>query len=182
MYKVSYGHALLLLAAMLGAGSASAADAAAECIPINIPSHYTAAVNSRVSPSDTVSRNTQPSEAKTAATAPQGGVYEVNAGEGLFGIARSLGVSPQVLIESNQLTPPYTLRKGQVLQLSSKTRNAQAADSTKTITQTDQYLVRVGDTLYAVSRQTGISVKTLVTLNQLAEPFQLNAGQTLRLQ
>ncbi|MFN3786050.1 MAG: LysM peptidoglycan-binding domain-containing protein, partial [Thiothrix sp.] len=180
MYQVSYGHSLLLLAAMLSAERAGAADAAA-CIPINIPSHYTAAVNSRVPPNDTASPDTQPTEIKTA-NALQSGVYEVNAGEGLFGIARSLGVAPQVLIDSNQLTPPYTLRKGQVLQLSSKMRNAQAADNTKTTTQTDQYLVRVGDTLYAVSRQTGISVKELITLNQLDAPFALNAGQTLRLQ
>lgn len=39
-----------------------------------------------------------------------------------------------------------------------------------------------GDTLHAIARRYGVSVKALITINQLQYPFQLRIGQTLVLQ
>lgn len=40
--------------------------------------------------------------------------------------------------------------------------------------------VNRGQTVYAVSRQTGVPVNTLIRLNNLSEPYHLKEGQTLR--
>lgn len=46
---------------------------------------------------------------------------------------------------------------------------------------TNAYQVKTGDTVYAVMRQTGVSVKKLVRLNNLSAPYTIKAGQVLRL-
>lgn len=43
------------------------------------------------------------------------------------------------------------------------------------------YTVRPGDTLTSIAREQGTTVQNLVTLNQIADPDQINAGQTLLL-
>lgn len=43
------------------------------------------------------------------------------------------------------------------------------------------YLVERGETLYAVVRKTGIPAKDIISMNRLAEPYNLLAGQQLRL-
>lgn len=42
-------------------------------------------------------------------------------------------------------------------------------------------IVQKGDTVYAVSRRTGVSVRDIIDTNQLKAPFHLKAGQRLRL-
>ena len=41
--------------------------------------------------------------------------------------------------------------------------------------------VRPGDTVYAISRRTGVSPKAIIAENRLAPPYALNIGQTLRI-
>ncbi|MEB4593128.1 transglycosylase SLT domain-containing protein [Candidatus Thiothrix sp. Deng01] len=43
------------------------------------------------------------------------------------------------------------------------------------------YQVKPGDTVYAVMRQTGAPVKTLIRANRLKAPYGIQAGQTLRI-
>jgi murein DD-endopeptidase MepM/ murein hydrolase activator NlpD len=43
------------------------------------------------------------------------------------------------------------------------------------------YVVPRGKTLYAISRESGTAVPELIRLNRLAEPYHLQAGQTIRL-
>lgn len=43
------------------------------------------------------------------------------------------------------------------------------------------YTVKAHDTIYEVMRQTGVHVSTLIQLNQLAEPYGIEVGQSLRL-
>lgn len=107
--------------------------------------------------------------------------HRVSPGDTLYGIARLTGIPVQALADINQLTPPYKLQEGQVLHLSTETHITKGDKNTGGSSQTDHYLVRVGDTLYAISRQTGINVKQLAKINQLREPYQLFEGQTLRL-
>src|SRR5687768_6820601 len=55
------------------------------------------------------------------------------------------------------------------------TSTAQAEDTS------DPYVVAVGDTLFSISRRSGVAVEELVALNTLADPNRLVAGQVLRL-
>lgn len=43
------------------------------------------------------------------------------------------------------------------------------------------YQVKAGDTVYEAMRQTGVSVKKLIRLNNLSAPYTIKAGQALRL-
>ncbi len=43
------------------------------------------------------------------------------------------------------------------------------------------HMVRRGDTLYSISRSTGVSVRTLARLNGLRSPYRIYPGQKLRL-
>lgn len=47
-------------------------------------------------------------------------------------------------------------------------------------TTASMYTVKSGDTVYAVMRQTGTSVKDIIKLNNLARPYGLKAGQQLQ--
>ncbi|MGH6718259.1 MAG: LysM peptidoglycan-binding domain-containing protein, partial [Alphaproteobacteria bacterium] len=42
-------------------------------------------------------------------------------------------------------------------------------------------VVQAGDTVYAIARRSGVSMRGLIELNGLAPPYTLNIGQTLRL-
>ena len=48
------------------------------------------------------------------------------------------------------------------------------------VVQPGEYVVRQGDTLYAVSRMHGVPVKDLIAWNRLSRPEQLEVGQILR--
>ncbi|MCL2160265.1 MAG: peptidoglycan DD-metalloendopeptidase family protein [Betaproteobacteria bacterium] len=48
------------------------------------------------------------------------------------------------------------------------------------VAQPGEYVVRQGDTLYAVSRMYGVPVNDLIAWNKLSRPGQLEVGQTLR--
>lgn len=53
------------------------------------------------------------------------------------------------------------------------------ADASKVRTQA--FIVKPGHTVYEVMRQTGVPVKRLISMNKLAMPYHLQAGQKLRL-
>ena len=45
----------------------------------------------------------------------------------------------------------------------------------------DSYVVKQGDTLYNIARASGVSVNTLISANNIADPTQLRVGQVLKL-
>ncbi|MEM9013964.1 MAG: peptidoglycan DD-metalloendopeptidase family protein [Pseudomonadota bacterium] len=99
---------------------------------------------------------------------------EVQAGDTVYAIGRRYGVNPTAIINANQLKAPYTLSIGQALRLptgASAQVPKPAGDAF--------YKVKSGDTLYAVSRATGVMVATLAQENRLAVPYHLSVGQTL---
>ena len=65
-----------------------------------------------------------------------------------------------------------------VLPWAEKSKN-RLADASKVSTRA--FNVKSGHTVYEVMRQTGVPVKRLINLNNLASPYHLQAGQTLRL-
>lgn len=107
-------------------------------------------------------------------------LYLVEKGDTLYAVMRKTGIPSKEIININRLPPPYNLRAGQSLKLASETSSTYSA-SGATEEQVENYLVRVGDTLYSIARQTGISVKRIISLNQLPAPYGVNAGQQLKL-
>ncbi len=98
-----------------------------------------------------------------AATIPADGRYQVQAGETLYAVSRRFGLPVRVLIDANDLTAPYYLRKGQRL----------------AIPQPRLHRVAVGETLYAVARANSVQVSEVVRLNALAAPYRIVPGQQL---
>jgi murein DD-endopeptidase MepM/ murein hydrolase activator NlpD len=86
-------------------------------------------------------------------------------GDTLYSISRRHNVPLRSLIEANNLSPPYNLRIGQVLQLP----------------QVRAHVVAKGDTLYNISRRHNVDQASLARLNNLRPPYTLAIGQRLAL-
>ena len=96
---------------------------------------------------------------------PVGGMVEVRENDTLFDVATRYNVTPQSIIETNGLSPPYVLRRGTVL---------------KIIPQRT-HVVRHGDSVYVISQRYAVSQYQLAQLNGLSPPFELEVGQRLQL-
>lgn len=89
----------------------------------------------------------------------------VQRGDTLYNISRRYNVPIRDIIETNHLTPPYTLYVGRVLRMPVAR----------------YHTVVHGDTLYSISRKYNVDVTTLSKLNNLQEPYALRIGQKLAL-
>ena len=96
---------------------------------------------------------------------PASGNVEVRKDDNLFGIATRYQVTPQSIIETNQLEPPFTLRKGQTLK----------------IVPQRTHTVRPGDSIHVISQRYAVSQYQIAQLNNLLPPFELEVGQFLHL-
>lgn len=115
------------------------------------------------------------------------GYIEVQRGDTVYAIARRFNVAPAAVIDKNDLKKPYTLKVGQVLKLpdgaaamvaDAPSRSPAQPSSTQRVVAKDQlYQVRSGDTLYAISRQTGVPVTTIASANNMRAPYALEVGQ-----
>ena len=96
---------------------------------------------------------------------PPSQMVEVRANDTLYGLATRYQVTPQSVIEANDLQPPYNLRKGQALKVSPRRI----------------HIVRPGDSVYVISQRYAVSQYQLAQLNFLKPPFELKIGQKLQL-
>ena len=96
---------------------------------------------------------------------PVGGMVKVRENDTLFGIATRYNVTPQSIIETNGLAPPYMLDRGKVLK----------------IIPHRSHIVRYGDSVYVISQRYAVSQYQLAQLNGLSPPFELEIGQQLQL-
>ena len=133
--------------------------------------------------------------ARTAAATPPAhlhkakGYIEVQRGDTVYAIARKFNVSLADVIDENDLKKPYALNVGQVLKLpngaaalvadapSHSTTIAQPSSTRRVVAKDQLYQVRSGDTLYAISRKTGVPVTTIASANNIAAPYALEVGQ-----
>lgn len=113
------------------------------------------------------------------------GYIEVQRGDTVYALSRKFNVTPQAIIDENDLKKPYALNVGQVLKLPSGAA-ALVADaprapaSTRTIVAQDAlYTVRSGDTLYSISRASGVPVTQIAQANNLRPPYALSVGRQL---
>ena len=100
-------------------------------------------------------------------------IVEVGKGDTVYALGRRYNVDPKAIITENNLRAPYHLEIGQKIRLPGAAAPAQAA------TRDVQYRVEPGDTLYAISRKTGVSVALLAQANNLRPPYTLSPGQVV---
>ena len=96
---------------------------------------------------------------------PASGRVQVRAGDSLYDIATRYQVTPQSVIQENNLLTPYNLRVGQSLK----------------ITPPRIHVVRFGDSVNLISQRYAVSPFQLAQLNNLQAPFELTVGQRLQL-
>lgn len=105
------------------------------------------------------------------------------AGDTVYAIARRTGATPQAIIALNSMSPPYALKVGQIVRVPanavppSRTANAAAP----TAARETAHVVKPGETLYSISRASGLSIGLIAQANQLRPPYALKTGQALRL-
>ncbi|MEM9704815.1 MAG: peptidoglycan DD-metalloendopeptidase family protein [Pseudomonadota bacterium] len=129
----------------------------------------------------------------------------VQPGDTVYGIARRTGFAPNEIVAVNGLRAPFSLQVGDVLQLpQSYQQSYQAqANTLRQPASVDAYsptntvfsapvqerpvrsgrahVVRSGDTLFAISRSTGVPVAELAAINDLRAPYRLEIGDRVYL-
>ncbi len=127
--------------------------------------------------------STSASEAPSPPPAPAQHLYVVQAGDTLGSIAELHGTSIEALLGANGLPDPNVLALGQELVIP----GGEAAPPGSPPAPTTQpgepavYVVKEGDSLYAIAEQVGVDVGTIVALNGLTDADVLAIGQELRI-
>ena len=113
----------------------------------------------------------------------------VQRGDTLYNLARRHRVTVEQLKQANGLSG-NVIKPGQVLVLNGTSRSAQPGSvqsRNRRVTERraapggDTYTVQSGDSLYAISRQTGVRVAELQDLNNITDVRRIRPGTVLRL-
>ena len=88
---------------------------------------------------------------------------EVQKGDTLYSLSKKYKVPFRSIVEKNNLSAPYSIKVGQVLNFPEK----------KT------HVVSKGDTLYGISKKYDVNISTLSKNNNLDNSYSLNIGQIL---
>lgn len=92
-----------------------------------------------------------------------GGLYRVQPGDTVYGIARRAGLPLRPLIDANRLAPPYRLAVGRDL----------------IIPRARVHVVKAGETVYRISQIHGVDRSQLTRINGIGPPFEIRVGQRL---
>lgn len=108
------------------------------------------------------------------------GYIEVRPGDTVYAISRRFDVTPDAIIEANDLRAPYALSVGQALKLPRGASVVETPASARRVVARDTlYTVRKGDTLYSISRASKVPVDAIARANRLSAPFAIDIGQRL---
>ena len=112
---------------------------------------------------------------------PNPQTYTVQAGDTLNGIAVRFKISMADLQAKNSINDPNNIYAGQILLLPEpgeriQAPTAQSGESDETI-----YVVKSGDTLFAIAQQFGVTSGDIVELNGDIDPQKLFVGKILRI-
>ncbi len=115
--------------------------------------------------------------------------HTVQRGEFLSAIATRFGVPMAQLAQANGISDFSRIRVGQLLCIPGATElpppvpKSSAASPTVSLPRPSvtSYTVLGGDTLFAIARAHGISVRDLMDANNISDPRTLSPGQTLRI-
>ena len=113
------------------------------------------------------------------------GIYQVVAGDTLYGIARRFDLSVEALRARNGLAADAGLVAGQPLRIHRAQTSAARPATPLLLDPVDEaaglHAVAPGETLYAIAGRYGVTVESLAQHNALTAPFTLTIGQRLRL-
>lgn len=122
----------------------------------------------------------------TTSTPTATGTYTIKAGDSLWGIADSLGMSLNDLLSLNGLNqnslifPGQTLKTSGTAQTPAPSTPSQSKPAASTPTATGSYTVKAGDSLWGIANQLGMSLADLLSLNGLNQNSLIYPGQTLK--
>lgn len=100
--------------------------------------------------------------------------YTVKSGDTLYAIAKKYGLSVEQIVAANNIKNANLIQPGQVLTIPGKSSGSNVPKPA-----TKYHTVRAGDTLYAISRQYGVSIQKIATANKLTNPNLIRVGQVL---
>jgi murein DD-endopeptidase MepM/ murein hydrolase activator NlpD len=110
------------------------------------------------------------------AAVPTPTTYTVQSGDTLYSITKKFGLTVDEVARLNDIDNPNLIKPGYVLVL--RTGATGSAESKPPAT----YTVQAGDTLWGISRKTGVPLTDLLQINSLRENSILHPGQVLLLE
>ena len=124
---------------------------------------------------------TSPTPSVTPTPTPNPQTYTVQAGDTLNGIAVRFKISMGDLASKNSITDPNNIFAGQKLQLPEPGERVQAPTARSGESGEIIYVVKSGDTLFAIAQEYGVTTRDIVELNGDITPQQLYVGKNLRI-
>lgn len=113
-----------------------------------------------------------PVEVPTPTECEEGERYVIQSGDTLYTIARRFDVTIDEILEANPLiTDPNNLRVGQIICIPVEEPGPECAGVV--------YIVRAGDTLYAIARRYNMTINDLLEANPGIDPNRLEIGQEI---
>ncbi|MGH2097074.1 LysM peptidoglycan-binding domain-containing protein [Aerococcus urinaeequi] len=196
-YTVKSGDGIYTVARALGISLAEARALNGGSDLIHPGKVFTAGSSSQASSSQATSSSaTSTSSASTSqsSASTSGNSYTVKSGDGIYTVARALGIS---LAEARALNggsdlihPGKVFTTGGSSQASSSQASSSASTSSSTsststasssaTSSTKTHTVKSGETLYRIAKNNGLSLDELMTLNGLSN-YNLYIGQVLKL-
>lgn len=129
----------------------------------------------------------QPATPTAQGTLDSSGLYGVQAGDTLYGIATRFGMSVGDLMIANELTGSVSLTIGQGLRIpgqapvgtevAAATSTAETGNASANLS--GMHRIVRGETLYSIARQYNVSVADISAANGISDPSGLAIGQTL---
>jgi LysM repeat protein len=111
-------------------------------------------------------------------------LYSVQEGDTLFDIAQKFDVTVESIVALNQISDPALIRPGQMLYIPDSNPRSVTAPTPVNPgpgpqTSSFKYTVQEGDTLFDIALKYGVTIESVVTLNEIAIPELIHPGQVL---
>lgn len=105
-------------------------------------------------------------------------IHTIERGETLYSLARTYGVSQQVIISSNP-SAAAGLRAGEKLKIPYTSKVEETPSARKLRKTFDTHIVAQGETLYAIARRYAIPIQTVIADNPTIDPISLHPGDQI---
>jgi len=103
----------------------------------------------------------------------------VQNGDSVSSISQKFGISLDQLAAANGLNDPNTLAIGQTLRIPGS--GSGTGRTSGTAATTKSYTIQPGDTLFGIAQNSGISVDSLISMNQITNPNLVQPGNTIQI-